>query len=83
MRISIKNKLNELGMSRYELAKRINVTYPTIDNIYKEKSISIKFDTLESICRELNCTPNDILIFDNSKTKPELFSHINKSDTAK
>ncbi len=62
MKISIKPILDEVGMSRYELAKRIGVTYPTIDNIYKEKSTSIKLDILESICTELNCSPNDILI---------------------
>ena len=33
MRIDIKAKLKEHNMSRYELAKRIGVTYPTIDNI--------------------------------------------------
>lgn len=62
MKISIKEKLKEAEMSRYELAKRIGVTYPTIDNIYKEKSTSIKLDILESICKELRCSPNDILI---------------------
>ena len=62
MKLSIQNKLKEQSMSRYELAKRIGVTYPTIENIYKGYSTSIKFDILESICRELNCTPNDILI---------------------
>lgn len=51
-------------MSRYELAKRINVTYPTIDNIYKGTSTSIKFEILESICKELDCTPNDIISSD-------------------
>ena len=33
IRIDIKAKLKEHDMSRYELAKRIGVTYPTIDNI--------------------------------------------------
>lgn len=65
MKISIQKKLNEIGMTRYELAKRIGVTYPTIDNIYKGTSTSIKFEILEAICRELNCSPNDILISDN------------------
>lgn len=67
MIINIKEKLSEKGISRYELAKRIDVTYPTIDNIYKSKSISIKFDILEDICKELECTPNDILIFTSTK----------------
>lgn len=63
MQISIQDKLKEIGMSRYELAKRIGVTYPTIDNIYKGTSTSIKFEILENICNVLNCTPNDILIW--------------------
>lgn len=66
MKISIQQKLEEKGISRYELAKRIGVTYPTIDNIYKGNSASIKFDVLEAICKELDCSPDEILIFDNA-----------------
>lgn len=58
--LSIQKLLKEKGISRYELAKRIGVSYPTIDNIYKGRSTSIKFEILESICIELDCTPNDI-----------------------
>ena len=64
MKIYIKEQLQKKDISRYELAKRVGVTYPTIDNIYKGTTSSIKFDVLESICRELDCTPNDILIYD-------------------
>lgn len=67
MKICIKEQLAKNSMSRYELAKRINISYPTIDNIYKEKSTSIKFEILEAICIELHCTPNDILIMDQQK----------------
>lgn len=66
MQINIQDQLLKKGISRYELAKRIGVTYPTIDNIYKSASTSIKFDTLEAICIELECTPNDILFFSNN-----------------
>lgn len=64
MRLNIKDKLNEIGMTRYELAKRIGVTYQTITNIYSGESASIKLEILESICKELKCTPNDIIISD-------------------
>lgn len=64
MQISIQNKLKEKHMTRYELAKRIGVTYPTIDNMYKGKSTSIKFEILEAICKELDCSPLEILISD-------------------
>lgn len=61
MKLSIQNKLKEKGISRYELAKRIGVTYPTITSIYNSESTSIKLDILEAICKELDCTPNNIL----------------------
>ena len=91
MKISIKQKLNEKGMSRYELAKRIGVTYPTITSIYNEESTSIKFEILEAICKELNCSLDEILIFDNNDLREQqkerllayyskLHEH-NKSDT--
>ena len=81
MKIYIKEKLKEVEMSRYELAKRIGVTYTTIDNIYKGKSTSIKLDILESICKELKCSPNDILVTEDTNQK--LFTHINEGDTSK
>ena len=71
MKINIQDKLKEKGITRYELAKRIGVTYPTIDNIYKGLSTSIKFDILESICKELDCSLDDILIFDNSNLRDQ------------
>lgn len=77
MKINIQQKLKEKGMTRYELAKRIGVTYPTIDNIYKGTSTSIKFDILESICKELDCSPIDILDSDDPQMK-RLLSYAKK-----
>lgn len=95
MKISIQDKLQEKNMSRYELAKRIGVTYPTIDNIYKSTSTSIKFELLESLCKELDCSPDEILIFDDAdlkeRQKKRLLAYMlkineksscNKSDTS-
>ena len=92
MKIDIKNKLDEKGISRYELAQRIGVTYPTITSIYKGESTSVKFDILESICKELNCSLDEILIFDDTNMKERQMKRLlaystmlrenkNKSDT--
>ena len=71
MKISIKKQLSENNMTRYELAKRIGVTYPTITSIYNGESTSIKFDILESICKELNCSLDEILIFDDDDLRDQ------------
>lgn len=87
MRLSIQNKLKEKNMTRYELAKKIGVTYPTIDKIYKGESTSIKLDILESICKELNCSPIEILDTDDAQMKRllayanEFYKLNNKDDT--
>lgn len=85
MKLNIKDKLNEKNMTRYELAKRIGVTYPTITAIYNGENTAIKLDILEAICRELECTPDDIIIADDpqlnlrieyNEVKDELLVHL-------
>ena len=61
MEISIKEKMAEKGITKYRLAKNMGVTYPTITRIYNGKIDSIHFSVLESLCEELDCTPNDII----------------------
>lgn len=75
MKLSIQNKLKEKNMSRYELAKKIDVTYPTIDKIYKGESTAIKLGTLESICKVLDCSPNEILVSEDPQVTRLLTYH--------
>lgn len=77
MKLNIKEKMREKNMTRYELSKRIGVTYPTITAIYNGDSTSIKLDILEALCRELNCTPNDIVISDDPLVSKLLSKSIN------
>ena len=93
MKINIKDKLDARGISRYELAQRIGVTYPTITSIYKGESTSVKFDILEAICKELDCSLDDILVFDDNNMREQQLKRLliyqsqlnklikNKSDT--
>ena len=71
MKINIKDKLEEKGISRYELAQRVGVTYPTITSIYNSNSTSVKFDILEAICKELDCSLDEILIFDDKNMREQ------------
>lgn len=80
IKVDIQSMLDEKGITRYELAKRVGITYPTMDSIYKGKSTSIKFEILESICLELGCTPNDILSTDDP-TLQQIYLDYNKSNS--
>ncbi len=50
-------------MSLGELAERIGITQANLSILKTGKARAIRFSTLESICRELNCQPADILEF--------------------
>ena len=48
-------------MSLSELARRVGITNANLSILKNNKAKAIRFNTLESICRELNCQPADIL----------------------
>ncbi|MCT2560279.1 helix-turn-helix domain-containing protein [Chryseobacterium herbae] len=50
-------------MSLNELSERINLTLSNISNLKTGKAKAIRFSTLDSICKALDCQPGDILEF--------------------
>lgn len=48
-------------ISLQELAERIGITNANLSILKNNKAKAIRFNTLEAICRELNCQPGDIL----------------------
>lgn len=64
MQIQLKKVLEEKHMNRYELAAKTGLSYPGITKIYDGKTKRISLDTIEILCRALDCTPNDLLVFD-------------------
>lgn len=67
MKLNIKSKVDKLDISKNKLAQQLGISYPTMLDMYNGESTSIKFDTLEKLCNILQCTPNDILIFDSKQ----------------
>lgn len=76
LNINIKNRLDELHMNKNQFARKCQIGYPAACALYKGDTTSIRFDTLETICKTLNCTPNDIFVSDD----PQLKQLLEKSD---
>lgn len=51
--------MEKRGISQYQLIKEYKFSTGTLDALRKNKSITVH--TLVTLCRILNCTPNDIL----------------------
>ena len=61
VRLTIDKYLNEHGITRYELAKRTEVKFQTIDRYYKNRVIRYDGYILDRICAALDCDLCDIL----------------------
>ena len=48
-------------MRSNELAEKIGITQANLSILKTGKAKAIRFSTLNAICRELQCTPGDIL----------------------
>lgn len=59
--------LEEQGRTFYWLAKETGVSHTTLWRLKKGKALGINFETLEKICRGLNCQPGDVLRFTTGK----------------
>jgi putative transcriptional regulator len=55
--------LLERGLSLTELAERVGIALPNLSILKTNKARAVRFSTLAAICRELDCQPGDILVY--------------------
>ena len=61
VRLTIDRYLDERGITRYELAKRTEVKFQTIDRYYKNRVVRYDSYVLDRICAALECKLSDIM----------------------
>lgn len=61
VRLTIDRYLDEHGITRYELAKRTDVKFQTIDRYYKNRVVRYDSYILDRICAALECDLCDII----------------------
>ena len=50
-------------MSLTELSQKIDITLANLSVLKNSKAKAIRFSTLESICKVLECQPGDIMVY--------------------
>lgn len=64
IRVTLDRVLLERRMSLTELSERVGVTLANLSILKTGKAKAVRFSTLEALCRELDCQPGDILVFE-------------------
>ena len=61
VRLTIDKYLRENGITRYELAKRTDIKFQTIDRYYKNRVVRYDAYILDRICKALECKTCDLI----------------------
>ncbi|MEM9054935.1 MAG: helix-turn-helix transcriptional regulator [Pseudomonadota bacterium] len=67
IRVTLDRVLLEKRMSLTELSERVGVTLANLSILKTGKAKAVRFSTLEALCRELDCQPGDILVFEDEE----------------
>ena len=67
VKLVINKYLKERGITRYELAKRTEIKFQTIDRYYKNRVVRYDSYILDRICSALNCEISDIIEYESEE----------------
>ena len=59
--LRLKDLIDGMGITRYELAKRTGIRFHIIDNYYKNKVVRYDSDILNKLCHALDCDIADLI----------------------
>ncbi len=62
--ITLKAMLDKKNMTSKELCQIIDITEANLSILRSGKAKAIRFSTLDAICQALDCTPGDILRYE-------------------
>ena len=60
VRLAVSELLRKRGKTKYWLYKQLGMSYQNVNKIINNETKSIRFETIESLCLLLNCTPNEL-----------------------
>jgi putative transcriptional regulator len=64
IRIHLDRVLLERRMSLAELADRVGITAANLTILKSGKARALRVSTLSALCRELDCQPGDLLVYE-------------------
>lgn len=60
IKLNIVELLEKQGKTKYWLYKQLGMSYQNVKRIIDNETKSIRFETIETLCNVLNCTPNEL-----------------------
>ena len=62
IKLNVLKLLKEKGKTKYWLFNQLNTSYQNFNNMVTNKTKSIRYQTIETLCEILECSPNDLFV---------------------
>lgn len=62
IRLDVLRILEKQGRTKYWLYKQLGMSYQNFNRMVNNETKSIRYENIETMCRLLNCTPNDLFV---------------------
>lgn len=59
--------LEKQGHTKYWLYKQLGMSYQNFTKMINNQTKSIRYENIETLCQLLECTPNELFLFDDTK----------------
>ena len=60
IKLNVQNLLDNKSKTRYWLVKSMESNYETVNRLCDNHAIALQLETIEKLCKILECTPNDL-----------------------
>ena len=67
IKLDVLSMLKKHGKSKYWLWNQLGMSYQNFNKMVNNETKSIKYEILDAMCGIFDCTPNDLLIYDEGK----------------
>lgn len=67
VKLDVLSMLSRQGKTKYWLYKQLGMSYQNFNRMINNETKSIRYETLDAMCAIFDCTPNDLLIYDEDK----------------
>lgn len=66
IKLCVLELLEQRGRTKYWLYKQLGMSYQNFSNMVNNRTKSIRYENIETICRLLDCTPNELFLIDDN-----------------
>lgn len=64
IKLDVLSMLQKHGKTKYWLYKQLGMSYQNFNRMINNETKSIRYETLDAMCAIFDCTPNDLLLYE-------------------